>query len=242
MRQLFKTKFLISLQSSGRRWLCNVIGHYDALARGERISPEDGASCSNPLIYYGTQDRMNLVPTHCVGTIGGKIAVPKLFRFRPSIILIRHPAKVAYSHFRTFQSRNSQINYSVEEYLDRFFTNFYIEYSNKVYKYIGHKNHVFLAYQDLLAEQNLEVKPNWELANERIFGCVDRKFLTEAIYNNSAFQKSPLAAKKYIKRTPPAKLNEFYDEELYIAQLLRPKLQSELNPSIARYFNDKGLI
>lgn len=163
-----------------------------------------------------------------------------MFGFRPAVILIRHPAKVAFSHFRKFKRKNPDLDYSIEDYLDNAFADFFVDYANKVYKHVGQKNRVFVSYTDLLAEQELENQPSWESIIQFIFGDVKQDLLKKAVDNNSAQKKSSSNAKKYIRRTPPNKLNEFYDEELAIIEHLRPKLEAELRPSIAEYFKKKS--
>ena len=237
-----KAKFLVSLHSSGRRWFCNVIGHYDAFLQGKNPTEKEWTGRSNPLVFYGTRERWNLNLAHCTDKIGGTISVPKMFGFRPAIILIRHPAKVAFSHYRALRKKNPELNYTLEEYLDKEFSDFFVEYANKVYKHVGQKNRIFLSYSDLLTEQELDYRPNWERAFKFIFNDVNPDLLTMAINNNSAHKSSSSNSNKFIKRTPANKLNEFYDEELIILEHLKPKLSAELSPAIQKHFREKNFL
>ncbi len=236
----FKNRFLVSLQLSGRRWVCNVLGHYDMFLRGEDPTGI-WAQQPNPLEAYGTQDRYHLVPTHCTQAIGGQVVLPKFYSFRSAVVITRHPAKVAFSRYRGRKKKDPNFQYTIEEYLEQIFADFYITYSNEVYRNLGQSNKLFLTYADLFAEQYLEEIPNWGKMARFVFGKVEPDLLHRAIDNNNAEKSAEGTVEKFI-RTPPDKMDSFYEEELMIRDFLAPRLEEGLNPAVLSYFKENKLL
>lgn len=236
MRKLTR-KYFISFPLSGRRWISNVLGHYDQLLQGKDPSGIWHRS-ANPLKKYGTQDAWNLIPTHCTKRKGEEISAPKFYRFRPCFIVIRHPAKVAVSQYKGMQNRNEDFSLSLEEYLEEKFLDYYAEYANQIYRCLGQKNKVFANYHDLFLEQNSDEKPNWESIIRFVFGDLDSEKLAAALDNNNAQKTAQPSFKKDIFKSSPDKMNELHGQELEIKDIVEEQLALRLSPKINKYFEE----
>ncbi len=232
-----KTKFLISFQHSGRRWFCNVLGHYDQYLLN--MDPSGTwVRQQNPLRTYGTNKRWNIVPSHCNNGIGNNILVPRFYKYRQAVILIRHPAKVIYSVYRGRKAKNPEFNMSPELFVNDHILEYFISYANKVYSCIGQNNKKFISYNRLFTEQFSDEKGEWEKVIRFFFGSVDRGLLDKAISNNIASDQYADGVKRY-NRAEPFELGRLTDMEKTIDKFIEPELRCRLDKKIYKYFKDE---
>lgn len=236
----FRTKFLISFQHSGRRWFCNVLGHYD-----QYLLDLDPAGTwvkgQNPLKKYGTDKRWNIVLSHCNTGVGKDILVPRFYRFRPAVILVRHPAKVICSMYRGRKAKIPEFNLSPEEFTRNGILDFLISYSNSVYSCIGQANKIFAPYNRLYSEQFENKKEEWSRVVRFFFGTVDDEIMRKAILNNVASNNYADGVKRH-NRAEPSTLGQLTNLEKEIRELIKSELSSRLYPDICRFFEDNEYI
>lgn len=164
MTMSWRSKFLIPLQKSGRRWCCNVIGHYDHYLLG--LDPKGTwVTGANPLRGYGTNKRRHIVPTHCNDTSFGSVELPRFYRLRPAAIIVRHPVKVAHSFYRgrrkAAKGASGAALGSLEVFVESRFLDYFVRYANEVYDVRGHRNKVLVSCGQLFDEQFTDNKPEW---------------------------------------------------------------------------------
>lgn len=228
------------MQLSGRRWVCNVIGHYDHYLQNSDPS-ETWVQHQNPLKIYGTQERWNIVPSHCNSGLGKEILLPKLFKYRPAIVLTRHPAKIIYSHYRGRKEKDPNFVMPLDIFIQERMIKFLIYYYNTVYSCIGQKNKHFINYNEIYAEQFSDNHENWSKIIRFVFGSIDDGILRKSIQNNIATLNPTVGVKKYI-RTEPSKMGKLSDEEEHVWSLIHSELNAKLAPNVRELFVTNGYL